>query len=69
MWRNNIVREGDKKTSLIVNKLLHFFQSIKDFQDNPPSEPLSTALMQLLSTVLRNAPKETPALRIQDIVR
>ncbi|KAF2882420.1 hypothetical protein ILUMI_23739 [Ignelater luminosus] len=43
-------------------------QSIGNCEDSPPSEPLSTALMQLLTAVLQNTPSETPPSRVQDIV-
>ncbi|CAG9857758.1 unnamed protein product [Phyllotreta striolata] len=38
-------------------------------EDVLPSEPLCTALMQLVAVVLKNAPSGCPASRIQDIVR
>lgn len=42
--------------------------ALGDCEETPPSEPLCTALMQLLAAVLRNTPKETPANRVQDVV-
>jgi hypothetical protein len=44
-------------------------QSLGNSEDVPPSDNLCGALMQLLATVLRNAPKTVPAHRLQDIVR
>jgi hypothetical protein len=43
-------------------------QSLGNSEDVPPSDNLCGALMQLLATVLRNAPKTVPAHRLQDIV-
>ncbi|XP_022904464.1 S phase cyclin A-associated protein in the endoplasmic reticulum isoform X2 [Onthophagus taurus] len=49
--------------------LLHTkLKGIEENQDIPPSDPLCTALMQLLATVLRNVPKESNGNRIQDVV-
>lgn len=44
-------------------------QDIGDSVDSPPSDPLCTALMQLLTMILRNAPDDIAANRMQDFVR
>ncbi|XP_044735504.1 S phase cyclin A-associated protein in the endoplasmic reticulum [Chrysoperla carnea] len=36
--------------------------------DQLPSEPLATATMQLLATILQNVPSDTPTGRVQDVV-
>lgn len=46
-----------------------FSKELGDCEENLPSEPLCTALMQILATVLQNAPETTPANRIHDIIR
>ncbi|KAF5305769.1 hypothetical protein FQR65_LT07665 [Abscondita terminalis] len=49
--------------------LLHItLQKLGDCKDTPPSDTLSTALMQMLTVVFRNIPKETPSIRIQDVL-
>ncbi|CAG9765774.1 unnamed protein product [Ceutorhynchus assimilis] len=50
---------------LLNNKL----QDLDDCEENLPSDPLSTALMQFLASVLQNTPSTTPASRVHDIVR
>ncbi|KAK4884396.1 hypothetical protein RN001_000667 [Aquatica leii] len=49
--------------------LLHVsLQKLGDCKDAPPSDTLSTTLMQMLTAVFHNIPKETPSIRIQDVL-
>ncbi|KAF5297125.1 hypothetical protein FQA39_LY02705 [Lamprigera yunnana] len=49
--------------------LLHIaLQKIGECEDSPLCDPLSTALMQMLTAVFRNIPKDTPSVRVQDVL-
>ncbi|XP_056635853.1 S phase cyclin A-associated protein in the endoplasmic reticulum isoform X1 [Diorhabda sublineata] len=52
----------------VIDILNMKLSTLEDYEETLPSEPLCTALMQLLATVLKNAPPETPAVRVYDIV-
>ncbi|XP_060516010.1 S phase cyclin A-associated protein in the endoplasmic reticulum [Cylas formicarius] len=56
------------KLTPVIDLLNSRLQDLGDFEDSLPSDPLSTALMQLLALVLKNAPKTTPTSRIQDVL-
>ncbi|KAK9873922.1 hypothetical protein WA026_002276 [Henosepilachna vigintioctopunctata] len=52
----------------IIDLLNVRLQNVENYEESLPSEPLSTSLMQLLATILTNAPKSAPAHRVQDVV-
>jgi hypothetical protein len=60
---------GSCSSRLVFYRAVSLLQSLGNSEDVPPSDNLCGALMQLLATVLRNAPKTVPAHRLQDIVR
>ncbi|XP_072387610.1 uncharacterized protein ssp3 [Diabrotica undecimpunctata] len=52
----------------VIDLLNIKLSQLDDCEEILPSDPLCTALMQLLATVLQNTPKETPQVRVHDIV-
>lgn len=45
------------------------FQNVDIDDGKLPSDPLCTSLMQVLTSVLTNAPDDVPTTRLQDVVR
>ncbi|XP_030759440.1 S phase cyclin A-associated protein in the endoplasmic reticulum isoform X2 [Sitophilus oryzae] len=55
------------KLTPVIDLLNQRLQDL-DCEDSLPSDPLSTALMQLLAVVLNNTPEDTLASRVHDVV-
>nr|CAH7744105.1 unnamed protein product [Callosobruchus chinensis] len=52
----------------VIDLLNARLQKLEDYEGVLPTEPLCTALLQLLATVLENIPKETPSNRVHDVI-
>ncbi|CAH1955002.1 unnamed protein product [Acanthoscelides obtectus] len=56
------------KLMSVIDLLNARLQKLDDIEGVLPTEPLCTALLQLLATVLENVPKKTPSNRVHDVV-